>query len=54
VAAAFAVVFDYFGFVGPPAFTATIAGLFAMALPAGYIPAMRVFRVDPMTALRTD
>jgi hypothetical protein len=54
VAAAFAVVFDYFRLAGPPAFRATIAGLFAMAPPTGYIPAMRVFRVDPMTALRTD
>jgi ABC-type antimicrobial peptide transport system permease subunit len=54
VAAALAVVFDHFGLVGAPAFTATIAGLFAMAPPAGYIPAVRASRVDPMTALRTD
>jgi ABC-type lipoprotein release transport system permease subunit len=54
VPAAFAVVFDYFHLAGQPAFTATIAGLFAMALPAGYIPAVRGSRVDPMTALRTD
>jgi ABC-type antimicrobial peptide transport system permease subunit len=38
----------------PLTFTATIAGLFSMALLAGYIPAVRASRVDPMTALRTD
>jgi len=38
----------------PVTFAAMCAVLSAVALPAGYLPAWRASRIDPMSALRAD
>jgi predicted lysophospholipase L1 biosynthesis ABC-type transport system permease subunit len=38
----------------PPTFVLTVAVLLAVAVAAGYVPAMQASRVSPMSALRTE
>jgi ABC-type antimicrobial peptide transport system permease subunit len=38
----------------PPTFTSTILLLTGVAIVAGYVPARRASRINPMTALRND
>jgi ABC-type antimicrobial peptide transport system permease subunit len=38
----------------PPTFTSTILLLTVVAIVAGYVPARRAARIDPMRALRTN